>query len=183
MSRRIAGARDGVDLRREQWASELPDLDTRGMAIIGRMRWINLNLRPPIEAIFRKHGLDRGEFDVLATLRRSGKPYCLRPTELYRWLMISSGGLTARLRRLERAGYICRLPDPDDARSTLVQLTPEGQMVAERAFREDMAFENSVLEALDPEEITALEAILRKLVIARENANVSAVDGCPPESW
>ena len=72
MSRRIAGARDGVDLRREQWASELPDLDTRGMAIIGRMRWINLNLRPPIEAIFRKHGLDRGEFDVLATLRRSG---------------------------------------------------------------------------------------------------------------
>ena len=97
--------------------------------------------------------------------------------------MISSGGLTARLRRLERAGYICRLPDPDDARSTLVQLTPEGQMVAERAFREDMAFENSVLEALDPEEITALEAILRKLVIARENANVSPVDGCPPESW
>lgn len=166
MSRQKAKERDGIDERRAQWAAELPDLDTRGMAIIGRMRWITLNLRPPIEAIFRKYGLDSGEFDVLATLRRSGKPYCLRPTELYRWLMISSGGLTARLARLEKAGLISRVPDPDDARSMLVQLTPTGKTVAERAFREDMAFESEVLEALKPAELAALESLLRKLVLA-----------------
>ncbi len=170
MSRQNAAPRDGIDRRRAQWAAELPDLDTRAMAIIGRMRWITVNLRPPIEAIFRKHGLDSGEFDVLATLRRSGPPYRLRPTELYRWLMISSGGLTARLGRLERSGFIRRLPDPDDARSTLVELTLSGKAVVELAFREDMALENAVLEALDPGEIAILESILRKLVITRETA-------------
>jgi DNA-binding MarR family transcriptional regulator len=168
MSREMVEARDGIDLRRAQWASELPDLDTRGMAIIGRMRWITLNLRPPIEAIFGKHGLDSGEFDVLSTLRRSGAPYCLRPTELYRWLMISSGGLTARLGRLEKAGLVERLPDPNDARSTLVQLTAAGRKVAENAFREDMAFENQVLEALTDEEAANLESLLRKLASSRE---------------
>lgn len=171
MSRQM-GEQDGVDLRRAQWAAELPDLDTRGMAILGRMRWITLNLRPQIEAIFKKYDLDSGEFDVIATLRRSGPPYCLRPTELYRWLMISSGGLTARLTRLEKAGLIARLPDPDDARSMLVQLTPEGSTLTERAFREDMAFESTVLAALTPAEAATLEALLRKLALADLNPPV-----------
>lgn len=168
MSRQIRQSRDGVDRRRKQWAAELPDVDTRGMAIIGRMRWLTLNLRPPIEAIFRKHGLESGEFDVLGTLRRSGPPYRLRPTELYRGLMISSGGLTARLTRLEKAGYIHRVPDPADARSILVELTAAGRAVAERAFREDMKFESTVLNALEPGELKTLEAILRKLMMAQE---------------
>lgn len=166
MSRQNDTAGDGVDARRAQWAAELPDLDTRGMAILGRMRWITLSLRPPIEAIFRTYGLDSGEFDVIATLRRSGPPYCLRPTELYRWLMISSGGLTARLARLEKAGLIARLPDPDDARSMLVQLTPAGADLTERAFREDMAFEGKVLDALTADEQATLEHLLRKLALA-----------------
>lgn len=174
MSRQIGPARDGVDLRRAQWADELPDVDTRGMAIIGRMRWITLTLRPPIEAIFQKHGLDSGEFDVLSTLRRSGEPYRLRPTELYRWLMISSGGLTARLARLEKAGYVIRIPDPDDARSMLVELTPEGRAIAERAFREDMAFESSVLESLEPDDIETLETLLRKLALAVADRGTAA---------
>jgi DNA-binding MarR family transcriptional regulator len=168
MSRQIRRSRDGVDRRRKQWAAELPDVDTRGMGIIGRMRWITLNLRPPIEAIFRKHGLESGEFDVLGTLRRHGPPYRLRPTELYRGLMISSGGLTARLTRLEKAGYVKRVPDPDDARSMLVELTPAGRTAAERAFREDMKFESTVLDALEPGELKTLEGILRKLMLAQE---------------
>ena len=167
MSRQTDEAQDGVDMRRAQWSAELPDLDTRGMAILGRMRLITLSLRPPIEAIFRKHGLDSGEFDVIATLRRSGPPYCLRPTELYRWLMISSGGLTARLNKLEQAGLVTRLPDPDDARSMLVQLTSAGADLTERAFREDMAFESKVLEALTPEEAGTLETLLRKLALSK----------------
>lgn len=166
MSRQMDEARDGVDARRAQWAAALPDLDTRGMAILGRMRLITLSLRPPIEAIFRKYGLDSGEFDVIATLLRSGPPHCLRPTELYRWLMISSGGLTARLAKLEKAGLIARLPDPDDARSMLVQLTPAGADLTERAFREDMAFESTILDALTADEQATLEHLLRKLALA-----------------
>jgi DNA-binding MarR family transcriptional regulator len=163
MSRQNAVPLDGIDQRRAQWARELPDLDTAGMAILGRMRWITLQLRPPIEAIFARHGLDSGEFDVISTLRRAGPPYRLRPTELFRSLMISSGGLTARLERLAKAGLVTREPAPDDARSLLVVLTPRGRALAESAFREDMAFESRVLAALDKGELQALEKLLRKL--------------------
>ena len=96
----MTDAADHIDRLRAQWARELPDLDTRGMEVLGRARRIVLRSRPPIEAVFARHGMDAGEFDVLSTLRRSGPPYALRPTELFRSLMISSGGLTDRLNRL-----------------------------------------------------------------------------------
>ena len=74
---------DHVDRLRRQWARELPDLDTEPMAILGRARRLTNMVRPSIEATFSGYGLDRGEFDVIATLRRSGPPYRLTPTDLY----------------------------------------------------------------------------------------------------
>lgn len=157
---------DGIDDRMVQWEKELPDLDTTAMGIIGRMRWITMRLRPSIDAIFAQHGLDAGEFDVLATLLRSGAPYSLRPTELFNWLMISSGGLTARLKRLQTVGLIERKSATGDGRSMLVMLTPKGRLIAERAFREDMAFENQMLEALTKAECSELASLLRRLTLA-----------------
>ena len=154
---------DGIETRRLQWATELPDLDTRGMATLGRARWITHAVRPPIEEVFARHGLESGEFDVLATLLRGGPPCRLRPTELFRSLMISSGGLTDRLNRLAKAGTIIRVPDPDDARSLLVELTPEGRRAAESAFREDMALEAMLIDALTAEEQEQLATLLGKL--------------------
>lgn len=162
MSRYIC-ADDHVEQRREQWGTELPDVDTVGMAVLGRARWISLRVRPQIEAVFARRGLDAGEFDVLATLLRSGPPYCLRPTELYTSLMISSGGLTDRLSRLTKAGLVSREPSPNDARSLLVRLTPKGRRLAEDAFREDMAIEKDLLRGLSIEEQEQLSALLSKL--------------------
>lgn len=156
-------AEDHVERRREQWRHELPDVDTTGMAVLGRARWIALRVRPAIEAVFERHGLDTGEFDVLSTLLRSGSPYCLRPTELYTSLMISSGGLTDRLNRLQKAGLVTRKSSLQDARSLLVQLTPEGRRRAEAAFREDMALERTLLAALSEEELEELAALLSKI--------------------
>lgn len=166
MSRYIEATSDGIDERRAQWTAELPDLDTTAMAVIGRMRAITLQLRPQIDAIFEEHGLDAGEFDVIATLRRSGAPYSLRPTELFKWLMISSGGLTARLNRLEKAGLVTRKAATVDGRSMLVMLTAKGKAVAERAFRDDMAFENRTLAVLTKAELDSLEKLLRKLTLS-----------------
>ena len=101
----------------------MPDVEIKGADVLNRARRVVLELRRAIEENFRHHGLDTGEFDVLATLRRAGEPYALRPTELYRSLMISSGGLTARLDRLEGAGLIRRRAAGDDARSVIVELT------------------------------------------------------------
>lgn len=162
---------DRIDAMRAQWASELPDVDTQGMEILGRARRIVLQSRLAIEAVFARHGLDTGEFDVLSTLLRSGPPHALRPTELYRSLMISSGGLTDRLNRLQKAGLITRPPSPEDRRSLLVQLTPEGRAKVEAAFREDMAVEASLLAPLDKADREALAGLLRKLALVMQAQN------------
>lgn len=123
---------------------------------------------PSIEATFAAFGLDRGEFDVIGTLRRSGPPYRLTPTELYTSLMISSGGLTHRLDRLEKAGLIRRERSERDGRSQLVALTEAGIARAEEAFRRDMAGESAYLQALDEGERDQLAGLLRKLLYAIE---------------
>jgi len=163
---RQSGRQDRIDARRAQWSRELPSVDTVGMAILGRARWITLKVRAPIEAVFAAAGLDSGEFDVLATLLRSGPPYRLRPTELYRSLMISSGGLTDRLDRLEKYRLIRRADAAHDARSVPVELTEEGRRRAESAFREDMKVEADLLAGLTTQEKGTLERLLRKLVLS-----------------
>lgn len=157
---------DHIDTRRLQWADELPDVDTAGMAVLGRARWIALKVRPPIESVFAAHGLDTGEFDVLSTLLRQGPPYRLRPTELFRSLMISSGGLTDRLNRLAKAGLIHRPAAEGDARSLPVELTEEGRLRAETAFREDMRVEAALLAGLSEDEQATLAELLRKLALS-----------------
>lgn len=169
MSRQIL---DGVDHRRDQWARELPDLDTHPMAILGRMRLITAFSRGPIERVFAEHGLDAGEFDVIATLLRDGPPYEMRPTELFRSLMISSGGLTDRLTRLAKRGLIERSAATADARSLLVKLTSKGRALAEEAFREDMSVEARLLATLAINDREHLEELLRKLLIAFERLDV-----------
>ena len=119
--------------------------------------------RGPIESLFTRHGLDNGEFDVLATLLRSGAPYRLRPTELYKSLMISSGGLTNRLGRLEKNGLIKRGVSESDARSLLVELTAKGRKLAEQAFREDMAVEAQLLDGLSATEQQQLAGAARPI--------------------
>lgn len=162
---------DHIDRLRAQWQRELPELDTSPMAVLGRARRITLRVRPGIEAVFARHGLDTGEFDVISTLRRAGAPWRLTPTELYRTLMISSGGLTARLNRLEAAGLIQRCEAEEDKRSLLVELTEAGRAKAEATFREDMALEKRLLAGLSAHEQEELAALLRKLALSLENVD------------
>ena len=162
----VGERQDHVDRLRAQWARELPDLDTSPMAVIGRARRITVRLRPDIEAVFARHGLDAGEFDVISTLLRSGEPWRLTPTELYQTLMISSGGLTARLNRLEAAGLIRRREAQADRRSLLVELTEAGRAKAEAAFREDMALERRLLGGLDAAEQAELARLLTRLALS-----------------
>jgi DNA-binding MarR family transcriptional regulator len=159
---------DHVDRLRAQWARELPDLDTTPMAVLGRIYRLSRLVTPSIEETFAGFELDRGEFDVLATLRRSGTPYRLTPTELYTALMIASGSLTHRLGRLESAGLIARRPSDEDGRSLAVELTKEGKRRAEQAFRADMENEARFLKGVDESDLNKLAALLRKLTLEIE---------------
>src|SRR5690242_2991303 len=77
---RVLDPVEAVDRAMEQWRHEMPEVDTRGAEVLSRARRIVLESRAAIEANFRRHGLDSGEYDVLASLRRAGAPYALRPT-------------------------------------------------------------------------------------------------------
>lgn len=167
--RRLPEGGDHVDSVLEQWSREMPALETKGADVLNRARRLVLESRGPLEENFKRHGLDSGEFDVLATLRRSGPPYALRPTELFIALMVSSGGMTARLDRLERAGFIRRRPAEDDARSTMVELTPAGKRKIETAFRADVALENKMVSGLSNSEHEDLVRLLRKLTQAMKD--------------
>lgn len=153
-----------------QWRREMPDVALDGMRILGRARRVTLAVRPRIEAVFEEHDLDTGQFDVLATLRRSGAPYALRPTELFRSLMITSSGLTDRLHRLESRGLVRREQDVADRRSILVRLTSRGKTTIESAFRQDMQVENDIVNVLSARERTQLARLLAKLAKTLEKS-------------
>ena len=117
---------DQVDFVLAQWAEERPDLDATPMGVIGRLARAAVYIGNALQENFDQFDLHRGEFDVLATLRRNGAPYQLTPTDLLKAMMLSSGAMTNRLDRLEKAGYIERQPNPADRRGTLVTLTETG---------------------------------------------------------
>lgn len=161
---------DHVAGLRESWRRERPDVDTEGMAILGRARRITLLLRSRIENVFRRFGCDAGEFDVLASLRRAGSPFRLRPTDIYQALMISSGGLTDRLTRLERQGLVARTRSGEDGRSVLVELTCTGRALIDAAFEADMNLEREILAPLLPAERKTLAHLLEKLARSVESS-------------
>ncbi len=157
------GPRDAVDEMVEQWARERPDLDTDGMAIIGRISRLERRLAPRLAEVFARHGLEAWEFDVLATLRRSEAPHRLTAGQLLEQMMITSGTVTHRIDRLEGRGLIRREPHPEDRRVVLVALTPEGRRTVDAAAPDHFANELEIVSALDPEERADLVRLLRRL--------------------
>jgi DNA-binding MarR family transcriptional regulator len=155
--------RDGVDLIVEQWQRERPDLDPSPIGIIGRISRLARELEQRLEPVYRAHGLEPGWHDVLATLRRTGPPYRLRPTEFANTLMLTSSGTTKRLDRLEQAGLIERAPDPEDRRGTLITLTPAGLKLIDSVTDAHLDNERRIIAALSKAEQERLADLLRKL--------------------
>ena len=159
---------DAVDRILAQWHKERPDLDVSPMGTIGRTTRLASHLKKAIGKTFAKFGLNPGEFDVLATLRRSGHPYQLSPTELFKSMMVSSGTMTHRIDRLEKAELVLRVPDPGDRRGTLIQLTDKGFSLIEAAVEAHVANEHRILSALEKSELEDLSQLLRKLLVSLE---------------
>lgn len=159
---------DAVSAILAQWRRERPDLDVGAMGTIGRVKRCAALLQRRLDETFAAFGLSSGEFDVLATLRRSGAPYCLAPTALFSSLMITSGTMTHRLQRLQASGLVQRMPNAEDARSLLVQLTPAGLALIDRAVQAHVENEQRILAPLRPAELAALDAQLKRLLAVLE---------------
>jgi DNA-binding MarR family transcriptional regulator len=157
--------RDGVDLILEQWRTERPELDPSPIGVIGRISRLARELEQRLEPVYREHGLEPGWHDVLATLRRTGPPYQLRPSDFAGQLMLTSSGTTKRLDRLEQAGLITRAPDPDDRRGTLITLTEAGHELIDAVTAAHLDNERELLGALTGDEQQRLADLLRKLML------------------
>jgi DNA-binding MarR family transcriptional regulator len=160
---------DHVDGVRVQWAHVRPELDTSPVAVVARLGRAAAYVSAGIEARLEEFGLSRASWDVLASLRRTRPRHRLSPTELYMALMRSSGAMTHRLHRLERQGLIRRVPDPDDARGLLVELTRKGRVLVDRVAPLHLDNERAMLEPLSQAEQQTLAQLLRKLLVAYEH--------------
>jgi DNA-binding MarR family transcriptional regulator len=157
--------RDGVDAILEQWRTERPDLDPSPIGIVGRVSRLARELEARLEPVYKAHGLEPGWHDVLATLRRSGPDYRLRPTDLTDATMLTSSGTTKRLDKLEQEGLIRRDADPSDRRGTLITLTGAGRELIDSVTAAHLANEARLISALDRDEQSTLADLLRKLLL------------------
>jgi DNA-binding MarR family transcriptional regulator len=163
---------DAVDAIIDQWRTQRPDLDPSAKHVTGRIVRLASLFQQQFEQVkgpqFEPYGLNEADFGVLSPLRRAGAPFELTPTELARHKMITSGGMTAALDRLEKKGMIVRVPNPHDRRGSLVRLTDLGREVIDASMELHAEVEHMLVASLDEQEAADLQRILRKLLIATE---------------
>jgi DNA-binding MarR family transcriptional regulator len=153
-----------AEIQRE-WRRERPDLDPSPQGVIGRLHRVALELTERLVAVYGEFGLSEGEFDVLATLRRAGEPYERAAGELADHTLVTTGGLTKRVDRLEARGLVERRTEASDARRRIVRLTPEGRDLIDRAFTAHLANEHRLVDELGRADAADLERVLTRWLL------------------
>ncbi|WP_067813044.1 MarR family winged helix-turn-helix transcriptional regulator [Actinomadura kijaniata] len=164
---------DAVDQILAQWQKERPGIDVWPMGVVGRITRLARLLDRELKDFFAGYGLERWEFDVLATLRRSGPPYELTAGALNRAAMVTSGAITNRIDRLAARGLVERVPDEEDRRSVRVRLTDEGRAMVDEILEPHVANEKRLLATLAPRERDLLTGLLRGLLESLDDTAIS----------
>lgn len=161
----MADERDEIDERIESWVSGIPDLDLEVEGIVERIQLLDKRVRKMLDETLVEFGVNIGEWSVLGSLHHAGPPYRRSPGRLAKWSQLTTGAMTNRLDRLEAEGLVRRLPDPDDRRGVIVELTEKGKELWERAVGAQAAKEQFVADALNATERRQLNTLLRRLVL------------------
>lgn len=160
---------DAIDRVIAQWHRERPELDPSAKEVTGRIVRLGAEFHRRFDAAFDALGLRGGQFGVLSALRRAGDPFELTPTDLARHQVMTSGGMTPVIDGLEKRGLVERTPNPDDRRSRLVRLTPEGRDLVDRAMELHVQTEHALIDGLTDDERVQLASLLRRLVLLTED--------------
>ena len=155
---------DRVDRVEDGWHRERPDIDVSSVGIVTRIWRIGRHLDQHRKERLETFGTDRGTLDVLAMLRRTGAPYRRTVSELQQSALISSGGMSQRLERLEAAGLVTRHMHSEDRRKVEVELTPAGMALVDEVTGALMENESKLLDILSHAEHTQLRELLKKLL-------------------
>lgn len=168
-------ARDAVDASLADWRRESPDIDTASLGIVARLQRVARYLERARTDQLAERATDRGSMDVLAMLRRAGAPYRRSAGALTRSALITAGGVSQRLDKLERAGLVTRHVDDRDRRRVDVQLSPRGAELVDSVLTDLVRHDTCILAtALDDHEQETLRRLLRKLLRALESPDVEA---------
>jgi DNA-binding MarR family transcriptional regulator len=154
----------------EAWARERPDLDLSRFEVSLRLSRVARAIAWAIDQAGIACGLDEGQWSVLAALRRQGPPFQLTPTELSQTTACTSGAMTKRIDRLERAGLVARTPDLSDRRGVLVSLTSSGLAAADTAATATFAAAHAAMGTLSDDERDMLARLLRTMLTRLEGA-------------
>jgi DNA-binding MarR family transcriptional regulator len=160
---------DGIDRVEQAWRRERPDIDVSSVGIVSRIWRVSRHLERERKERLAELGTDRVTLDVLAMLRRSGPPYRRTAGELTHSSLITSGGVSQRLDKLERAGMITRHIHPEDRRRIDVQLTPEGMRLVDSVLADLMEHESKLLEELSDADKDDLRRTLKRLLARFEH--------------
>lgn len=161
--------KDHVDRVMAQWREQRPDIDPSPQGVVGRIHRLGDYLDSALTENFARFGLTRGEFDVLAALRRAGTGASLNAGELAASTMITSGGLTKRVDRLEQRGLVKRIVSATDTRSRDISLTDDGLALVDEVFDAHMRLEHALVAQLDGS-AEPLARILRSWLVQFESA-------------
>lgn len=159
---------DDIDKVADQWKKEKPHLGTQPMEILGRMMRLQKHIEVEIAACHKQYDLTFGEFDVLATLRRSGEPFNLTPSALLSSMMLTSGAMTNRLDKLQAKGLIERVHSTEDRRSVSVGLTEKGFAIIDAAIEEHVRVQHKLVEQLSDANKPELNRLLKTWLAAFE---------------
>lgn len=158
---------DRVGAGMSRWRREFPEIDCSGKAVVGRVLHLHEVLLTAVNRSLAKHRLKYPSFAVLATLRVEGAPYRMSPKALLDSLILTSGGLSNLLRRLEKAGHIRRMADEQDGRGVIVELTEQGRRLVEPAMRDHAKTERRLVAALSKAEQRAVANALGRMMLRR----------------
>ena len=165
------GREDRVDLVIEEWRKRRPDLDFSPLEIVTRVLRAAHYLQASLDGIAAAYGLSHtGDLEVLTNLDRAGPPFERTPSELADLQLVTAGGMTVRLNRLQRVGLIERRPNPRDGRGVLVRLTPLGRRLADDALTTLIDTQASDIGGVDTSDRDVLAGLLRDLLIALGDA-------------
>jgi len=159
---------DSVDRIIQAWRQRDPNLDSSTLEVTGRLLQCAAYYERAVGTVLQGFGLSIADFDVLNTLRRVSDQIGCRPSDLARSSLITTGAMTSRLDRLERAGLILRTPDPADRRGLLVRLTPQGSKVARQTLHELIATNQAFLKPLNRQQRDSIASAFKQLLLYHE---------------
>lgn len=154
---------DLIDTLLAEWKKEKPELQGEGMAVVARVLNLANKYEQDINGALKEYNINYTDFDVLATLRRKGAPFKLSPGKLQEAVILTSGAMTACLKRLEKRELLVRMTSDSDRRGVDVQLTTKGKKLIDDTISMRFDIASASVKALSPVELESLTTLLRKI--------------------